>query len=94
MLLPRTHFSVLTRPDRKLAADLSEELWAGLENYLLDHGAIYDGNWSSSPIRSRLSPTRPYCRVQIPLRFFRAAVLLDASGPAATGYLPDIVRDR
>lgn len=66
-----------------------KELWAGLENYLLDHAATYDRKLVvfTGPVLAATDP--PYRGIQIPLRFFKVAVFLDASGPAATGYLLD-----
>ena len=70
-----------------------EQLWLGLENYLLDNAATYDRRLIvfTGPV---LDPDDPaYRGVQLPLRFFKVAVFRDgspSSGPlAATGYLLD-----
>jgi endonuclease G len=75
------------------AFNQGEQLWLGLENYLLDNAATYDRRLVvfTGPV---LDPADPaYRGIQIPRRFFKVAAFRDGSqtaGPlAATGYLLD-----
>ena len=55
----------------------SKDLWAGLEDYLLDHAATYDQRLAvfTGPVLIADDPV--YRGVQIPLRFFKIAAWLD-----------------
>ena len=54
----------------------SKELWAGLEDYLLDHAATYDQRLAvfTGPVLEASDPV--YRGVQIPLRFYKIAAWL------------------
>jgi endonuclease G len=78
------------------AFNQGENLWAGLEDYLLDNAATYDRRLVvlTGPVLSPSDP--PYRGTQIPLRFWKVAAFLDptastAAAPvlAATGYVLD-----
>ena len=67
----------------------SKELWAGLEDYLLEHAATYDQRLAvfTGPV---FDPDDPgYRRVQIPLRFYKIAAWLQDGHLACTGYVLD-----
>jgi len=67
----------------------SKQLWAGLEDYLLEHAATYDQRLSvfTGPV---LQPTDPeYRGVQIPLRFYKIAAWLQEDHLECTGYVLD-----
>ena len=67
----------------------SKDLWAGLEDYLLDHAATYDQRLAvfTGPVLLVGDPV--YRGVQIPLRFFKIAAWLDVDQLACTGYVLD-----
>lgn len=70
----------------------SKELWAGLEDYLLEHAATYDQRLAvfTGPV---LQPTDPVYRgVQIPLRFYKIATWLQDGNLACTGYVLDQIQ--
>lgn len=66
-----------------------DQLWLGLETYLLEYAATYDRRLVvlTGPVLAADDPV--YRDVQIPLRFFKVAVFATADGLAATGYLLD-----
>lgn len=67
----------------------SKDLWAGLEDYLLEHAATFDERLSvfTGPV---FQPTDPVYRgVQIPLRFYKIAAWLQADHLECTGYVLD-----
>ena len=64
-------------------------MWAGLEDYLLEHAATYDERLCvfTGPV---LEPADPVYRgVRIPLRFYKIAAWLQRGKIAATGYILD-----
>ena len=74
----------------------SQELWAGLENYLLDNAATYDRRLVVLTGAVLAADDPAYRGTQIPLRFWKVAAFLDpvassAGAPvlAATGYVLD-----
>jgi endonuclease G len=67
----------------------SKNLWAGLEDYLLEHAATYDQRLSvfTGPV---FQPTDPVYRgVQIPLQFYKIAAWLQEDHLECTGYVLD-----
>jgi endonuclease G len=71
------------------AFNQGEELWLGLEQYLLTHAATYQRRLVvvTAPV---LDPADPVYRgVQLPLRFVKVAAFVDDGELAATGYLLD-----
>ena len=67
----------------------SKLLWAGLEDYLLEHAATFEQRLAvfTAPV---LDPADPFYRgVQIPRRFWKIAAWIAQSGLAATGYVLD-----
>ena len=67
----------------------SKELWAGLEDYILQHAATYEQRLAvfTGPILLPGDPT--YRGVQIPLRFYKIAAWLGDQRLAASGYVLD-----
>ncbi|WP_454555619.1 DNA/RNA non-specific endonuclease [Geodermatophilus nigrescens] len=65
----------------------SDQLWLGLETYLLAHAATYDSRLIvfTGPVLAAGDP--PYRGVQIPLRFFKVAVFR-TTAPTAPGTTP------
>jgi endonuclease G len=71
------------------AFNQGEELWLGLEDYLLGNAAAGQRKLVvlTGPV---LDPADPWYRgVQLPLRFVKVAAFVDAGELAATGYLLD-----
>jgi len=67
----------------------SKLLWAGLEDYLLEHAATFEQRLAvfTAPV---LDPGDPFYRgVQIPRRFWKVAAWIRQSELAATGYVLD-----
>ena len=67
----------------------SKLLWAGLEDYLLEHAATFEQRLAvfTAPV---LDPADPFYRgVQIPRRFWKIAAWIAQSELAATGYVLD-----
>jgi len=67
----------------------SKVLWAGLEDYLLEHAATFEQRLAvfTAPV---LDPADPFYRgVQIPRRFWNIAAWIRQSELAATGYVLD-----
>ena len=73
------------------AADFnqSKELWAGLEDYLLEHASTYEQRLTvfTGPVLDVGDPS--YRGVQIPRRFWKVAAWLNDQQLAATGYVLD-----
>lgn len=71
------------------AFNQGEELWLGLENYLLDNAATLDRRLvvHTAPVLDAADPV--YRGVGLPLRFVKVAAFLDAGGLGATAYLLD-----
>lgn len=67
----------------------SPELWAGLEDYLLEHAATYDERLCvfTGPVLAATDPV--YRGVQIPLRFYKIAAWLQHGTVSSTGYILD-----
>lgn len=67
----------------------SKELWAGLEDYILEHAATYEQRLAvfTGPILLTDDPT--YRGAQIPLRFYKIAAWLGDQRLAASGYVLD-----
>jgi endonuclease G len=71
------------------AFNQGEELWLGLETYLLTHAATYQRRLVvvTAPV---LDPSDPLYRgVQLPLRFVKVAAFVQDDELAATGYVLD-----
>ena len=53
-----------------------KQLWQGLENYLLDHAAVYDRRLTvlTGPVLHDSDP--PYRGIQVPMRFWKVAAFL------------------
>ena len=71
------------------AFNQGEELWLGLETYLLTHAATWQRRLVvvTAPV---LDPGDPVYRgVQLPLRFVKVAAFVAEGGLAATGYVLD-----
>ena len=71
------------------AFNQGEELWLGLEQYLLTHAATFQRRLVvvTAPV---LDPADPVYRgVQLPLRFVKVAAFIDDGELAATGYVLD-----
>lgn len=74
-----------------------KKLWAGLEDYLLEHAAEFDRKLAvlTGPVLHDSDP--PYRGVQVPLRFWKVAAFLQDGALAATAYVldqsPDLTRD-
>jgi endonuclease G len=71
------------------AFNQGDQLWAGLEDYLLDNAATYDRKLSvfTGPVLAETDPL--YRGTRIPLRFWKIAAFVDDGQLAATGYLLD-----
>jgi len=67
----------------------SKQLWAGLEDYLLEHTATYDRRLSvfTEPVLQTDDPV--YRGVPIPLRFYKIAAWLQEDHLECTGYVLD-----
>jgi endonuclease G len=67
----------------------SKDLWAGLEDYLLEHAATYDQRLTvfTGPVLHTDDPA--YRGVQIPLRFYKIAAWLQEDHLECTGYVLD-----
>lgn len=74
-----------------------KKLWAGLEDYLLEHAAQFDRKLAvlTGPVLHDSDP--PYRGVQVPLRFWKVVAFLQDGALAATAYVldqsPDLTRD-
>ncbi|MEU9501640.1 DNA/RNA non-specific endonuclease [Streptomyces sp. NPDC048196] len=72
-------------------------LWAGLEDFLLDHAAAHDRKLAvlTGPVLHDSDP--PYRGIQVPLRFWKVAAFVQDGALAATAYVldqsPDLTRD-
>jgi endonuclease G len=71
------------------AFNQGEQLWAGLEQYLLDNAATGPRKLVvlTGPVLDPADPS--YRGVQLPLRFVKVAAFVDRGELAATGYLLD-----
>lgn len=73
------------------AADFNQdhELWAGLEDYLLDNAGDNDRKLVvfTGPVLDPADP--PYRGLLVPLRFWKIAAFVDGGGLATTAYLLD-----
>jgi endonuclease G len=65
------------------------ELWLGLEEYLMEHGATFDRKLAvlAGPVLGPSDP--PYRGIHIPLRFWKVVGFVQDGALAATGYLLD-----
>jgi endonuclease G, mitochondrial len=65
------------------------QLWFGLENYLLRHGATFDRKLAvfAGPVLDPADP--PYRGIQVPLRFWKVVAFVQDGALAASGYVLD-----
>lgn len=71
------------------AFNQGQQLWAGLEDYLLDNATTYDRKLSvfTGPVLADTDPL--YRDTRIPLHFWKSAAFVEAGQLAATGYVLD-----
>jgi len=67
----------------------SKELWAGLEDYLLEHAATYDQRLAVFTGLALQTADPMYRGMQIPLRFYKIAAWLQEDHLQCTGYVLD-----